>query len=175
MAGPRPLRLFFALWPDEAQRQRLAELATAMPLAPGGRRVPPSNLHVTIAFLGSVPADRVPALQDISASHDWPAVDLTFDRLAVWPRARLWCLEAPELPPAFQSAVESFHDALRSAGFVMERRPFRAHVTLARNLPAAMVREERPVPPFAWPVRGVELVLSTPTREGSAYEVLGRA
>ena len=44
-------RLFFALWPDEGTRERLATLALDDITV---RWVSRDNLHVTLAFLGSV-------------------------------------------------------------------------------------------------------------------------
>ena len=44
-------RLFFALWPDEDARERLATVARDDST---GRWVSRDNLHVTLAFLGAV-------------------------------------------------------------------------------------------------------------------------
>lgn len=168
-------RLFFALWPDDTQRSRLWSVIKALCPAPVGRPVPAVNLHVTLAFLGNVSEGQVPALREIAAAQAWPAADLVFDRLAWWPRARLLCLEASALPAAFAAAVESFHEALRQAGFAVERRPFRAHITVARNVPAPPAASTGdPVLPFVWPLRGAALVASRPTPEGSVYEVIER-
>ena len=49
-------RLFFALWPDEALRQQLA-VYPPMLKGCGGRLVVQDNLHITLAFLGSVDGD----------------------------------------------------------------------------------------------------------------------
>jgi hypothetical protein len=49
----RPQRLFFALWPDEAVRQRLllrARQADSLALRQG-RVVPYANFHLTLAYL----------------------------------------------------------------------------------------------------------------------------
>jgi RNA 2',3'-cyclic 3'-phosphodiesterase len=52
------IRLFCALrLPDETV-ERL--VAWQLPLAGAGRLVPPQNLHVTLAFLGHLAADRLP-------------------------------------------------------------------------------------------------------------------
>jgi 2'-5' RNA ligase len=72
-SGPSPgqLRLFVALWPDESlQRQLLAQSA---PLAELGRRIPARNLHVTLAFLGSVEERKVDAVIDAMREARPPA------------------------------------------------------------------------------------------------------
>jgi 2'-5' RNA ligase len=172
---PPALRLFFALWPEDSQRAALRSLVDSLQPPLSGRPVPWANLHVTLAFLGNVDPGRIGALRSLAAGQAWPTLDLVFDRLATWPKARLWCLEATNLPPVFAAAVDAFHDSLRAAGFPFERRPFRAHITLARNLPLPLAATSRPVPPFHWPVRRVELVESTPTGGGAVYRLVTRA
>lgn len=168
-------RLFFALWPDDAQRAALGAVIQAMCPALPGRPVPAANLHVTLAFLGNVATGQLPSLRDLAAARTWPAAELLFDRLAWWPRARLLCLEARSLPAVVASTVAAFHEDLRQAGFKVERRPFRAHVTVARNVPAPPVEAAgEPIAPFVWPLRGMALVESTPTPEGSLYRVVER-
>lgn len=173
--GVRTRRLFFALWPDDTQRDALRSIVLALGPATAGRLVPAGNLHVTLAFLGTVAEERIPSLQDVAAARSCPATELVFDRLAWWPRARLRCLEASTLPDAFVSFVETFHEDLRRAGFKVERRPFRAHITVTRNVPSPPSGPpDQPLPGFVWPIRGMTLVASTPTPDGSVYEVLER-
>ena len=112
-------------------------------------------------------------LMAVAAVQAWPEVDLSFDRLAWWPKARLLCLEASTLPQPFVDAVLGLHDNLRSAGFAIERRPFRAHITLVRNIgQMAAPGLPRSFAGFPWPVRGMALMASRPTPEGSQYSVL---
>jgi 2'-5' RNA ligase len=177
---PAALRLFFALWPDDSQRERLlrerllSAIRDVRPAA-GGRAVPTGNLHVTLAFLGNVAPERVPDLRAVAAARVWPDTCLVFDRLAWWPKARLLCLEAQPLPPAFAEAVRAFHEDLRLKGFSIERRPFRAHITVARNVASAPVDPHgQQIPPISWPVQEVVLVASTPTPDGSVYRVLAQ-
>ena len=49
---PETRRLFFALWPDEATRERMAALLKALRGA-RGRAVKAEKLHVTLAFIGT--------------------------------------------------------------------------------------------------------------------------
>ncbi len=174
MGRSTPLRLFFALWPDEALRRALADRVQPLLPADLGRPVPPQNLHVTLAFLGNVAPDRIPLLEGLAEKLAWPAVDVVFDRLGVWPKARLLCLEAATPPEALIAAVAQLHDSLREAGFEIERRPFRMHITLVRNMPGNPIAGEglRVTPEIVWPVRGMALVASTSAPGGSQYSVL---
>jgi 2'-5' RNA ligase len=161
------------MWPDDGQREALLAVIQRLHLARVGRFVPAGNLHVTVAFLGNVAPDRIPALREVAAAQPWPRESLVFDRLAWWPKAKLLCLEASALPADFASTVETFHEDLRRAGFKIEHRPFRAHITVARNVPSPPTDSSvLPIPAFAWPMREIALVASTPTPEGSVYRVL---
>jgi 2'-5' RNA ligase len=56
-ARPAVRRLFFALWPSDAVRARLAQEAQSH--AGLGRAIPVRNLHITLVFLGGVQEERV--------------------------------------------------------------------------------------------------------------------
>jgi len=68
--------------------------------------------------------------------------------------------------------VESLQRELQRAGYVLEPRPYAAHVTLLRGAPRP--RELRPLPKVEWPVDEFTLVRSTNAAKGSVYEVLER-
>jgi len=51
-----PRRLFLALWPEEAERRQLADLAANVA---GRRRVRDDHLHLTLVFLGATDAARL--------------------------------------------------------------------------------------------------------------------
>jgi 2'-5' RNA ligase len=158
-------RVFFALWPDEPARAKLAALAGRVADEGGGRPVPAANLHLTLAFLGDVPEDRVGAAKRVASGIRGPAFELALDRLGSFRRAGVgWA--GPSCPPGELAGVQSaLERALRSAGFVLEERPFAPHLTLARKLvrPVAAMA----IDPVAWRVWGFALVEST--RGKSAY------
>jgi RNA 2',3'-cyclic 3'-phosphodiesterase len=76
--GGERLRLFVALLlPDEAIARLVEWQALELPERPGMRGVPPENLHVTLAFLGSRPAvelDRITEAVRASAAGREPPV-----------------------------------------------------------------------------------------------------
>jgi len=97
---------------------------------------------------------------------------LVLDRLDWWRRAAL-LVAAPSAPGAGLLAVqEKLRDALKGRGFRVDSRPFRPHVTLAREVTAAP--PAAPPAEVAWPVRELALVASVPAPGGSRYTPLAR-
>lgn len=115
-----------------------------------GKPVPAANLHVTLAFLGQVPESRVQLLQRVPpklALADL-AFDLNLDHLDCWPEGLLHL--APSQPPqTLLKLAWALQQQLKLDGFTLDSRPYRPHLTLARNSRPA---ETRTVPSFAWRV-----------------------
>lgn len=163
-----PPRLFFALWPGEAVREELRKIVGGLRRTLSGRWVESDKLHLTLAFLGPVPASRLPELEAIIQGLDPQAFELVLDRLEYWRHNRILCLGATQAPPGLLDLVRSLTDCLGQAGFEPARRPFMAHMTLARKAAAdwsAMALKT----PVRWPVGGVVLVESRISNAGSAY------
>jgi len=164
-------RLFFAIWPDAALQRRwhaLAELPAHR--AQSGRRTPRENLHVTLAFLGSVSAERRACLERAADAIRAASFELTLDRLGSFRRGGVWWLAPSELPPASLDLVAQLKSAQEACGLVPESRAYRAHITLARDV-------RRCPPPMSiasivWPVRDFVLVQSKPGEGGSRYQAL---
>jgi RNA 2',3'-cyclic 3'-phosphodiesterase len=173
-------RLFFALWPDEPQRAALMRAARKALRACGGRPVPAANLHLTLCFLGSVPAVRVAELEGVArrVATGWsppaPPVSLDFERLEHWVRPQLLCaLAAAAAPPATfaaQSLARALGDAVAAAGFAPDLKPFRAHVTLARKVVKAGFDER--IRPVHWEFDAFALVESRTLAAGPLYSVV---
>jgi len=167
-------RLFFALWPDEPQRRALEHAAAKAVRHSGGRPVPLSNLHVTLAFLGSVAAALLPELQRLAReqaaalAQDAPAT-LTFIRLAHWKEAQILCVLAEEAPGARALAV-ALQGATAALGLSPDRKPFQPHVTLARKvLRASAMPRLRPV---VWHFDAFALIDSRTEPSGPLYSVI---
>ena len=162
-------RLFFALWPSEAVRARLA--AQVQTYAALGRPIPARNLHVTAAFLGAVPEDRVDFVRAAAKLTLSGKFLLHLERVEFWRRSQLICLIAERTPPELLSIVAGLHAGLRERGFELrEHDTFRPHVTLVRDVtrgPAATGVEQ-----VQWPVESFALVESKVGQRGSEYTVL---
>lgn len=168
----RSLRLFFALWPDEATQGQFDRAGQILHRACGGKRTRSENIHLTLVFLGDVPAERVAAVRAIAQSLAIPAFNLNFDRLGWWRRNQIgWSAPADAPKPLFD-LVSGLQGGLAAADFKVEDRPYLPHLTLVRR--AHCRGSHFDAEAIAWPVREFVLVSSTLSENGSAYEIIGR-
>jgi RNA 2',3'-cyclic 3'-phosphodiesterase len=166
-------RLFFALWPTAAVRERLAAEVHAQ--AAFGRAVPARNLHVTAVFLGAVAAERVARVQESALSAQKLTLGgkfmLHLERIEFWRRSNLICLTAEHAPPQLLSIVAALRAGLRERGFELrDHETFRPHVTLVRDVARAPAAAG--VAPVQWPVESFALIESQVGQRGSEYTVL---
>lgn len=132
--GPHPLRLFFALWPDKATRAALAAATADAVARVDGQAVPAANYHVTLAFLGSVPGRRFADLVQAAGRDRHPRVDLAFDRLEYWVKARALVATPTLVPAAAFALVDWLWSRIEPLGMVRESRPWHPHLTLVRRV-----------------------------------------
>lgn len=159
------LRLFLALWPGATVRDRLVALADRWPWPPQARRTAPDKLHLTLHFLGNVPAERLPDLQRGLAA-EWRGCELVLDRGTVWPGG-IAVLEASRVPAELAGLHAALAQDLRGLGLPVESRPYRPHVTLARKAAGVRLPDFEPLPWRAGP--GYALVRSV---GGGGYETV---
>jgi RNA 2',3'-cyclic 3'-phosphodiesterase len=169
-SSPRTRRLFFALWPDDATRQELAHATRKAVRGSGGRPVPVANLHATVAFLGNVAADLVPAIEAAASTVHGARFELTLDAIDFWPRPQVLVAVATETPPEAVSLAAALWSAVTPLGLQPDLRPFRAHVTLARKVHKP--HEGLGMHPVHWVVPDLALVESRTDPEGARYAVL---
>jgi len=162
------LRTFFALWPDAAARDVMAAMARDVARRAGGRAPRPENHHLTLAFVGEVAVQRIDALERIgaAASRSVAPFMLTLDRLGEFHHTGIVWLGADTLPAPLERLVRALRDGLAAEGFPVERRPYRAHVTLVRRCGTVAPAT---IAPVAWRVERVTLVASELRPVGSSY------
>ena len=161
-------RIFFALWPDDATRGRIVEATAPHVRAASGRTTPRENLHVTLAFLGGVPESRLAPLTRAAGQIATPPFELELDHVEHWRRQRLLSLEPSVSPPALDELVAKLRQVLGACDFALESRPFRVHLTLARE--ARAPRDvTTAVQPIVWRVTELSLIESITAPQGSRY------
>lgn len=162
------MRIFFALWPPPETARALARWALETQRQTGGNATHESKIHLTLAFLGEADAQRaITAAKRVRAkAHALPIEEARYwrDNRIVWAGPR-------ETPPPLLDLFKQLEFQLYKEDFMLERRPFAAHVTLIRKARAAPLP---PLPAVDWPVGEFVLVRSSLSAAGSSYDVLER-
>jgi 2'-5' RNA ligase len=162
----KPLRLFYALWPDDATREALL----AMQMQVRGRRTKAGHLHATLAFLGEQPLEHLPLLEELLAGLPNDAITLQIDRIGYFKRKRIVWAGSHAVPDTLINLQLALAQALTQQGIEFDRRnDFTPHITLARD---AEPPSDRPFEPFTWGVRKIALVRSLQEGGRLDYRVL---
>jgi 2'-5' RNA ligase len=169
MAAVDKQRLFFALWPTPAVRERLAALTSDLPRR-AGFRVPAANLHITLVFLGGVDPETSQRVLAAAGDATGRTFRLRLDHSGYWPRPRVAWVGPHKVPPALAGLQGALCAALERAGVAYDRRPFVPHVTVARDARAPLgLAPDRPI---HWTVDAYALVESVTHPGGARYTVL---
>lgn len=159
------------MWPDDGVRRALAAAAQCCGAECGGRVVLSENLHLTLAFLGDVPLDRMAVLDALASDLHVPVFDLTLDTRGYWRHNRIVWVGAVRSPAPLLDLAQRLARTLRGQGFRHDKREYAPHVTLvrdARRAPASAA------PVIVWPMADFVLVRSTPGARRSNYEIVKR-
>ena len=163
-------RLFFALWPDDRQRDRLRDVISPLARQVEGEALLRGNWHVTLAFIGSFPELRIPALLQAAQAVTVEPFRLRFDRVEYWPRPKLGVLLAQAVPPELARLVDALHAIVSAAGVQPDDRLYRPHITFTRR--ARPFEAQRLVRPEVTDWTGFKLLETVTGPGGSAYRPL---
>lgn len=169
-AKPRGQRVFFALWPDEATRQTIDQFTRDAVAECGGRPIAPENFHMTLRFIGNADAPKIARLRKAAERVRTEALQFKLDRLGYWAEPAVFWLGCRKAPDPLLRLVVNLNTELGSEGFLVETRPFRPHVTLARN--ARHAPDAELMEPVEWVSESFVLVASETDAEGANYKVL---
>jgi len=180
------VRSFIAIeLPDELKLGLVklqAQLKSGNP--PPVKWVDPNGIHLTLKFLGNVPADRIGDITGAieKAAQGIPPFHLEVKDLGVFPNLRrvqvAWVGISGEVDRLcqLQQRIES---NLAPLGFAPESRPFTPHLTLARVRDRAssderqrfgqLIANAKFEAAFAFEVEAISLMRSQLTREGAIY------
>lgn len=166
------MRLFFALWPDPSLRREVSSVIDRLRSTQEARWIDAARLHLTLAFLGEQPAARLPQLEEVGAGMRTPGGALLLDRLELWRRPGVLCLVPREEPTQLVGLNELLSQRLSQAGFDLERRAFRPHLTLARRASVCPDYDLSRHPALEWSPKALTLCESRQENGESRYQVL---
>jgi 2'-5' RNA ligase len=165
-------RYFFALWPDEAVRDRLSALASGS-RPPEGRRHSAEDLHITLVFLGQIAPSQKRCVEEVADAIRGIAFELSIDHTGYWPGPRIFWASPGETPQALSQLVADLNNGLTGCGHEPERRRYKPHVTLYRK--ARRIAPTQLAQPITWQVNEFVLASSAnPGSSGTRYRVVRR-
>lgn len=135
------------------------------------------NYHITLAFLGEVDPGRVADIRKIMDGTDFPACDITIGKFSCFKRdGGDIFFRSVVVPKSVVKIYYILNERLRDAGFSVDARKFRAHITLARQaVPAADADiVSLPVPDLHCRADGMSLMLSERKEGKLTYTCLYR-
>lgn len=171
-AVPEERRVFFALWPDEAVACQFDQAGLDAHKQCGGRRMRRETLHLTLAFIGGIPPQRMSELESIASAIHAPAFELVLDRIDWVQRRKIVWAGASGIPGALRDLAADLGARLKAADFRTEERPFAVHVTLLRNARCDGKKPE--IPQIAWRVGEFVLAESELKPAGASYRIIRR-
>ena len=151
-------------------RASLAQAALHMHGATQGRCVRDDNIHLTLAFVGAVGQQDLARLLEPPSGVFTSAFVLTLDHCGCWAEKGIGWAAASHTPDELRVLASNLASWLRDAGFELDNRPFRPHVTLVRDAQCAPPKE--PMAAIEWRIADFALIESLPLSGGVSYRTL---
>jgi len=130
------MRLFIGLPIPEAGRKELVSYQQTLKThAWKGSFSDMHNLHLTIVFLGDTDRIRIPLIEQVLKTVQSPVIPLSFHRYGAFrkPDGDVAFLR-PDDDAAVRDIYRQATIGLKAQGFSFEDKPFKAHLTLGRNV-----------------------------------------
>ena len=163
------MRLFIGLPLSREAEESTAALAEKAQAVIPGRYVPQSNYHMTLAFLGDTPPDRLEEVRQVldAFAAQFSCPRLTLGALSYFGKpSNAILIRTVSSPDALDAMHEYLLSHLRLHGLPFNDGPFSPHVTLARH--ADLSKEAHPllsVPDFSFIAPQAVLYLSARDEE----------
>lgn len=166
------MRMFFGLWPDAATRATFAGEDRTVFGGNGGRMVSPEDFHVTIRYLGEVPAPLIASVEDIGAkaARTVGPTMVEFDAVEWWKEAKVLVRVAKTLPQPLFQLDQALQIGLKSVGVALDPKPLKLHLTIVRNIPPYPTGVG-PSVPMAWDADSLALIEGSSDPGGPRYRV----
>ena len=164
------MRLFVGLKPSDEFRSALSLLQDRLRAAGvTGQYLDPSNLHMTLAFIGEWPEDVTEELPEVEKPFP-----LVLSHIGFFPEAKvMWA--GVEKSEALERLAGRVRHSLAEAGIPFDPKKFNPHITLVRkpSVPTGVVVSETEIPAAEMAVEEVCLYRSDRGKNGMVYTVIG--
>ena len=164
------MRLFAGLKPSDEFRTALSVLQSRLYAAGiAARYLDPSNLHMTLAFIGEWPENVSGLLPEVAQPFS-----LTLSHVGLFPEAKvIWA--GVETSGELNQLAEQVRNSLTEAEIPFDPKPFVPHITLGRKpaVPAGFNLSEIVIPQAVMTVKDVFLYRSDLEESGMVYSVIG--
>lgn len=125
------MRLFFAVNFSEREKDAImSKVGELKKICSRGNFSRRDNLHVTLAFLGEVPRERLAAVIDAAKSVDFSPLDLTVRGTGNFGSVVWLGVDGAE---ALRALAESVRSSCEEKNIEFDRRPFSPHLTICRE------------------------------------------
>ncbi|MDQ4105945.1 MAG: RNA 2',3'-cyclic phosphodiesterase [Actinomycetota bacterium] len=173
------MRTFVAIYPPLETRETLLRAARDLLPEDVFRWTSPANVHLTLKFLGDTAEESLPALREtldvVCNRHE--QFEIEPRGIGAFPSARkariVWA-GVGQGSASLLALAEDLEDSVAPLGFEKERRGFKPHITLgrARRRPGRLPEGTQTVKAPGFAARQIELVESSPGKDGVAYSTL---
>ena len=164
------MRLFVGLRPSEEFRAALSVLQSLLQSAGvTAKYLDPSNLHLTLAFIGEWPENVSAILPPVELPFT-----LTLSGIGLFPEAKvIWA--GVQKSSALDQLAQQVREKLMAADIPFDPKPFVPHITLGRKpvVPEAVDLSGIMIPPAVMTVEDVFLYRSDRGENGMVYSVIG--
>jgi len=165
----KPSRLFFALWPNAEQVEKLLDAQDYATSHLEGRKLSCETFHLTLIFLGEVPVAKIPILIEAATTVRFSPIELKLNLIEAWPKNNLLNAVPNPAPVALSQLHLDLSKSLANTGCILDKRTFLPHVCLMRNIHGEMALTNINI---VWKISNFVLAESIPDEQGPHYKIL---
>lgn len=169
------MRLFIAVNFPENVKDQLSRITFILRKgSESGNFVPRENFHLTLAFLGETPEDRIDCLKEAMEQVRSNHFNLTISGLGKFNNhgGDIYWMGISD-NPELGSIRSDLTGELKARGFVLDNKDFRPHLTLGRRVILqenfAIEKFRETLPEITVPVKAISLMKSDRQQRGVEY------
>ena len=126
-------RLFFALWPNDRQRDAMRNIISPVATSVEGSAVYRGSWHVTLAFVGDCPEEKIADIQAVYRAVKFEPFRTRFDKAEFWIRPKIAILTSQSVPSELKHLNLTLETLLENVGFAPELKTYRPHITIVKR------------------------------------------